>query len=87
MKGGLSRIAGGHKLVREVRGLGLMLAMQTRVDIHAQLLSAQEKGAIFAYSGRDTFRFLPPLVIEDSQVTIGLEVLESVIGEEEARRF
>jgi acetylornithine/LysW-gamma-L-lysine aminotransferase len=87
MKSELSRIASAHKLVKEVRGLGLMLAMQTRVDIHSQLLSAEQKGVIFAYSGRDTFRFLPPLVIEEGQIARGLEVLERVIGEEEANRF
>ena len=87
MKSGLSRIASEHKLVKEVRGLGLMLALQTRVDILSQLLSAQSKGVIFAYSGRDTFRFLPALVIEESQISKGLEVLERVIGEEEASRF
>jgi len=87
MKAGLQRIASEHKLVKEVRGLGLMLALQTRVDILSQLLSAQTKGVIFAYSGRDTFRFLPALVIEESQISRGLEVLERVIGEEEASRF
>lgn len=87
LKSGLSRIASNHKLVKEVRGLGLMQALQTRVDIHEQLLSAEEKGVIFAYSGRDTFRFLPSLVIEESQIEKGLEVLERVISEEEAKRF
>lgn len=87
MKGGLSKIATEHKLAKEVRGLGLMLALHTRVDIHSQLMSAMEKGAIFAYSGRDTFRFLPALVIEERQISKGLDVLERVIGEEETRRF
>jgi len=87
MKAGLSRIAAEHKLVKEVRGLGLMLAAQTRVDIHSQLLAAFERGVIFAYSGKDTFRFLPSLVVNESQISKGLEVLEGVIGEEEARRF
>jgi acetylornithine/LysW-gamma-L-lysine aminotransferase len=87
MKDGLMRIASEHKLVKEVRGLGLMLAMQTRVDIHSQLLSAEQKGVIFAYSGRDTFRFLPALIIEDTQIARGLEVLAQVIGEEEASRL
>ena len=86
MKAGLSKIASEHKLVREVRGLGLMLAMQTRVDIHSQLLSAEANGVIFAYSGRDTFRFLPALVIDQSQISRGLEVLSRVVGEEEANR-
>ncbi len=87
MKAGLSRIASEHKLVKEVRGLGLMLAMQTRVDIHELLLASLQRGAIFAYSGRDTFRFLPPLVMDESQISSGIGVLGGVIGEEEARRF
>jgi len=86
MKAGLSKIASERRLVKEVRGLGLMLAMQTRVDIHSQLLSAEAKGVIFAYSGRDTFRFLPALVITESQISRGLEVLSQVVGEEEANR-
>jgi LysW-gamma-L-lysine/LysW-L-ornithine aminotransferase len=87
VKGGLAKIASAHKLVKEVRGMGLMLAMQTRVDIHSQILSAEQKGVIFAYSGRDTFRFLPALVIKEGEIARGLEVLEGVIGEEETNRF
>jgi acetylornithine/LysW-gamma-L-lysine aminotransferase len=87
MKAGLSKIASEHKLVKEVRGMGLMLALQTRVDILSQLLSAEARGVIFAYSGRDTFRFLPALVIEDAQISKGLEVLGQVIGEDEEARL
>jgi LysW-gamma-L-lysine/LysW-L-ornithine aminotransferase len=86
-KAGLAKVATEHNLAREARGLGLMLALQMRVDIHSQLLSAQEKGVLFAYSGRDAFRFLPPLIIDDAQISKGLQVLEEVISEEEARRL
>ena len=86
MKAGLSKIAAEHRLVKEVRGLGLMLALQTRVDILSQLLSAEARGVVFGYAGRDTFRFLPPLTIEEERISKGLEVLEQVIGEEEASR-
>ena len=87
MRAGLDKIAAGHRLVKEVRGMGMMLGMQTRVDILSQLQSAQAKGVIYAYSGRDTFRFLPALVMQETQISKGLEVLESVIGEAEAGRF
>jgi acetylornithine/LysW-gamma-L-lysine aminotransferase len=87
MKAGLTKIASEHKLVKEVRGLGLMLALQTRVDILSQLLSAEAKGVIFAYSGRDTFRFLPALTIEESQISKGLQVLGQVISEDESTRL
>ena len=87
MKAGLAKITSSHRLVKEVRGLGMMLAMQTRVDILSQLQSAQAKGVIFAYSGRDTFRFLPALTMQETQISGGLEVLERAIGEAEAGRL
>lgn len=82
----LSRIAAEHRLVREVRGMGLMLAMETRVDIHELLLAAIDRGVIIAYSGRETFRFLPPLVINESQIVTAAKVLEGVVADEETRR-
>ncbi len=82
----LAKIASAHMLVKEVRGLGMMLAMQTRVDILSQLQSAQAKGVIFAYSGRDTFRLLPALVMPDSQLSQGAAVLDGVLGEAEKGR-
>ncbi len=87
LKSGLAKVASAHRLVKEVRGLGLMLALQTRVDIHSMLLAAQSRGVITAYSGRDTFRLLPPLVVEDAQMARGLEVLDRVMAEAEAGRF
>jgi acetylornithine/LysW-gamma-L-lysine aminotransferase len=87
MKDRLTKIASAHRLVKEVRGLGMMLGMQMRVDILSQLQSAQAKGVIFAYSGRDTFRFLPALVMEEAQISRGMDILEGVIGEAEAGRF
>ncbi len=84
---GLNEVASASKLVRQVRGMGLMLAMETRVDIHEMLLSALRKGVITAYSGRETFRLLPPLVIEDSQITRALGVLREVVADEGAKRL
>ncbi len=87
MKEQLARLASEHKIVREARGAGLMLALETRVDIHHPLLDAIDRGVLFAYSGRETFRFLPPLVIDDIQIAKGLEVLGGVLDVEEKRRF
>lgn len=87
LKDGLAKAAAGHKVAREARGLGMMLALETRIDIHQLLLDAIGHGAIFAYSGKETFRLLPPLVIEESQIAKGLEVLEGVLDAEDKRRF
>lgn len=87
LKEGLAKLASGHKVSREARGMGLMLALETRIDIHRLLLDAMANGVIFAYSGKETFRLLPPLVIDDSQIAKGLEVLAGVLDAEDKRRF
>ena len=87
LKERLVEIASGHKVAREARGLGMMLALETRIDIHQLLLDAIGRGVIFAYSGKETFRLLPPLVIDDSQIAKGMEVLEGVLDAEDKRRF
>lgn len=87
LREGLTNVASGHKVAREARGLGMMLALETRIDIHKLLLDAISRGVIFAYSGKETFRLLPPLVIDDSQIAKGLEALGGVLDAEDKRRF
>jgi acetylornithine/LysW-gamma-L-lysine aminotransferase len=86
LKDALLRVAREHRLIREVRGLGLMLAAESRVDIHEALLAGLRKGVIFAYSGRETFRLLPPMVIDDSQIRNVGEAFGGVVANEEQRR-
>jgi len=87
VKEGLAKLASGYKVSRAARGMGLMLALETRIDIHHLLLDALAKGVVFAYSGKETFRLLPPLVIDDIQIAKGLEVLAGVLDAEDKRRF
>ena len=64
-------------LVREVRGLGLMVALDLRVRSAPILADLQEHGVIALPAGPTVLRFLPPLVIEEQQ-------LERVAAEIEA---
>ncbi len=86
LKQGLVELAKKHRIVREVRGLGLMLAMELRFEVRDIILEALTKGVILLYSGRNILRFLPPLVIEEEQVKKVLETLDEVLTEEERRR-
>jgi acetylornithine/LysW-gamma-L-lysine aminotransferase len=87
LKESLTKIASTHKVAREARGLGMMLALEARIDIHQLLLDALGRGAIFAYSGKETFRLLPPIVIDDSQIAKGMGALAGVLDAEDKRRF
>jgi acetylornithine/LysW-gamma-L-lysine aminotransferase len=73
------------KVLREVRGLGLMLGLEARIDIHDLLMRMLERGVILLYSGRNVMRFLPPLVIEVDQVEAVANILREVLLEEEKK--
>ncbi|MCP8311308.1 MAG: aspartate aminotransferase family protein [Candidatus Methylarchaceae archaeon HK02M1] len=83
---GLERLKMKYQIVREVRGLGLMLGMELRFDIRNILMRGVEEGAIMLYSGRNVLRFLPPLIISEVQIHKAIDILDSLISEEEDLR-
>jgi acetylornithine/succinyldiaminopimelate/putrescine aminotransferase len=79
----LEELQGKYKIVKEVRGLGLMLGMELRYDVHNIILKSMDRGVLMLNAGRNVLRFLPPLVIEKEQIDKTISVLDEVIGEEE----
>jgi acetylornithine/LysW-gamma-L-lysine aminotransferase len=79
----LEELQGKYKIVKEVRGLGLMLGMELRYDVHNIILKSMNRGVLMLNAGRNVLRFLPPLVIEKEQIDKTISVLDEVIGEEE----
>ncbi|MEM2514348.1 MAG: aminotransferase class III-fold pyridoxal phosphate-dependent enzyme, partial [Candidatus Bathyarchaeia archaeon] len=73
------------KVLREARGLGLMLGLEARVDVHNVLLKTLEKGVILLYCGRNIIRFLPPLVISIEQLEFVVSVLRETLLEKEEK--
>jgi acetylornithine/LysW-gamma-L-lysine aminotransferase len=82
-KAKLEELQAKYKIVKEVRGLGLMLGMEFRYDVRNIILKAMDKGVLILDAGRNVLRFLPPLVIEKEQIDKTISVLDEVIGEEE----
>jgi acetylornithine/LysW-gamma-L-lysine aminotransferase len=75
-----------HKIVKEVRGLGLMLGMELRYDVLNVILKTVQRGVLVLDAGRTVVRLLPPLVIEKEQINRAVAVLDEVLGEEENER-
>ena len=75
-----------HKIIKEVRGLGLMLGMELRYDVLNVIQKAQAKGVLVLDAGRTVIRLLPPLVINKKQIDRAITVLDEVLGEEENER-
>ncbi len=85
-KEGLLKLAKKHiGLIREVRGLGLMLALELSVPLAFPIQRCcQERGMLINAIGDNTIRFLPPLVITKEQLKQALSKLEQVLDEAEA---
>jgi acetylornithine/LysW-gamma-L-lysine aminotransferase len=82
-KAKLEELQTKYKIVKEVRGLGLMLGMEFRYDVRNVILKTMDKGVLILDAGRNVLRFLPPLVIKKEQIDKTISVLDEVIGEEE----
>ncbi len=85
-KSELEKLQSTHRIVKEVRGLGLMLGMEMKFDVLNLLLKAMDKGVLVLDAGRNVLRFLPPLVISKEQIDKVISVLDSVLEEEENAR-
>jgi len=72
-----------HGVVREVRGLGLMLGVEMRFDVLSIILKSMDRGVLVLDAGRNVLRFLPPLVIEREHIDRVIATLDTVMEEEE----
>ncbi len=91
LKQGLMRLQGQHVQVGDVRGLGLMVAMDLVSSrdpyTHAPALrdevvqAAFHRGLLLLGCGESAIRFCPPLCITAEQVDQALEILGAVLAE------
>lgn len=79
----LVQLQNSHSVLREVRGRGLMLAAEAKIEIQEVLMGLIRRGVVPLYSGRNILRFLPPLVIERDQVDFVVESLDAALADEE----
>ncbi|MEM2994848.1 MAG: aspartate aminotransferase family protein [Candidatus Bathyarchaeia archaeon] len=82
----LKELAVKHEIVREVRGMGLMIGVELKVDVLNAILSGIQKGVLMLDAGKNVLRFLPPLIVTKEQVDHVLTVLDEVLEGEKNRR-
>jgi 4-aminobutyrate aminotransferase len=87
---GLRRLAERHPvLVREARGIGLMLGLELDTPEHAEALQWEcfVRGLLVLECGRASVRLSPPLVVDEEEMAQGLriiaEALAAVAGRDE----
>lgn len=85
-KEGLMNLKENHKIIREIRGLGMMLGVEMKFDIKDILFDGIKNGILLLYSGKNIIRLLPPLVMEEDVVKKALNLIDKLISQEEKRR-
>ncbi|TKJ25965.1 MAG: aspartate aminotransferase family protein [Hadesarchaea archaeon B3_Hades] len=81
----LNELADKHGCVREVRGLGLMLAMElsTKQIADTALEKVRERGFLINCTADRVLRFVPPLIIERKHIDRLIEALDEIFSEVE----
>ena len=68
--------------IRQVRGLGLMIAVELKGRAAPYLAELAERGVLALSAGANVMRFLPPLVISTQDVDTVVEQVAYVLGAE-----
>jgi acetylornithine/LysW-gamma-L-lysine aminotransferase len=68
-------------LIREVRGLGLMIGIQIKQKVAPYLQALMDRGVLAQPAGLTVIRLLPPLVITKEQLDKAIAALEDVLTE------
>jgi 4-aminobutyrate aminotransferase-like enzyme len=81
LQDGLREIAQTHEQVTDVRGLGLMVALELKTaELANQLVQkAFERGLLLLTAGARAVRICPPLILDHEEATTGLEIIASAL--------
>lgn len=71
----------GNPRVLAIRGLGLMIGIETSSNLSVLVEKAQEKGLIVLTAGTNVIRLLPPLTISEEEIQRGVSTLKEVFEE------
>ncbi|WHZ27100.1 MAG: N-acetylornithine aminotransferase [Nitrospira sp.] len=78
---GLADCKGRHRIVKEVRGLGLLQGMELETDARAVVADALVRGVLINAATERVLRFVPPLVTTQEDIDKLLDVLSAILSQ------
>src|SRR5207302_10514147 len=77
----LVRATEGNPAVKEIRGLGLLIAIELAGEWATEIVGrALEKGLIVNNVAPDVVRLAPPLIVSASQIDYAVEILADLLA-------
>ena len=68
-----------NPLVKETRGMGLMIGIGVTIPPGEVVVACRAKNLLVLTAGEDTVRLLPPLVITDAEIDLGLASMKAAL--------
>jgi acetylornithine/N-succinyldiaminopimelate aminotransferase len=75
----LKKLQQKHKIIKDVRGKGLVLAAQLDIEAGDIINECIKRGLLIISAGGNTLRFVPPLIINKQDVDCAIKVLDEVM--------
>ncbi|MEN6431408.1 MAG: acetylornithine transaminase [Smithella sp.] len=75
----LKKLQQKHKIIKDVRGTGLMLAAQLNIESGDIVNECLQRGLLIISAGLKTLRFVPPLIITTGDIDQAMGVLDEVM--------
>jgi len=76
----LLKLMAGFPVIRQVRGLGLMWALELVREGGPLVAACRERGVLVHCTQGNVIRLLPPLIVSTGELNRGLQVLEEALG-------
>ena len=78
--GRLHEALAGRTIVREIRGMGLMVGIELREKVGPYLRALMEEHGVLALpAGSNVLRLLPPLIISEEEIGTGVQAIAAVL--------
>jgi predicted acetylornithine/succinylornithine family transaminase len=84
LRSSLDELAGRHEIIREVRGTGLMQAVDLSVPGADFATAMREEGVLVNCTADTVLRFLPPLIVTEREIDRVVATLDSVLARRES---
>ncbi|MBW2616867.1 MAG: aminotransferase class III-fold pyridoxal phosphate-dependent enzyme, partial [Deltaproteobacteria bacterium] len=76
----LEELGRKHSLIKEVRGLGLILGVELNTPGAPIVRACQEEGFLIVCAHENVLRFVPPLIVEKDEIDRLVETLDRILG-------
>jgi acetylornithine/N-succinyldiaminopimelate aminotransferase len=73
-----------HPIIEEVRGLGLLLGMQLKIDGRPLVTQCMQNGFLINCIQEKILRFIPPLIISTEEIDQLVACLDQTLSQAEA---